>query len=488
MNTERTWSPEQNAIFRWFAKGAGNLVVTARAGTGKTTTIIEAIEHAPETDIVLCAFNKRIAEELKSKLRNPAASARTLHSIGNGLVMRYWGRVKIDADRGFDIAASVCGPSAPDPIIKLTAKLAAAGKNMAPLATGEAGIGELVDIAWEQNLVPDAEWEEEGFTVEVVAGYALQAMERAAVKDGNIDFDDMVYLPVRNKWVRGKHDLVIVDECQDMNATQLLLARGICKGRMVVVGDDRQAIYGFRGADSESLTRMSKELKATTLPLCTTYRCGKAIVAEAQRLVPDYRAAEGNPKGEIVRGVSTDKLPEMADLGDFVLSRTNAPLVRTCLALLRRGKRARIEGRDMAKGLVTLVRGFRARSIPELMTKLTAWESKQVARLKAQGRKSAESQIEAINDKADTLRELAAGLSGPAELETRLETLFSDGASGSVIVCSSVHRAKGLEAERVFILADTLYCNGKRRDQEEANIEYVAITRAKKTLVLVSDK
>jgi superfamily I DNA/RNA helicase len=51
-----------------------------------------------------------------------------------------------------------------------------------------------------------------------------------------------------------------------------------------------------------------------------------------------------------------------------------------------------------------------------------------------------------------------------------------------MITCSSVHRAKGLEAERVFVLAKTL----RTDNDEERNISYVAITRAKSSLVYVS--
>jgi superfamily I DNA/RNA helicase len=49
----RVWSPQQDAIFDWFRSGQGHLVVRARAGTGKTTTILQGIHHAPEDAILV---------------------------------------------------------------------------------------------------------------------------------------------------------------------------------------------------------------------------------------------------------------------------------------------------------------------------------------------------------------------------------------------------------------------------------------------------
>ena len=98
------WSEQQQAIFDWFAIGAGHLVVRARAGTGKTSSILEAIKHAPEQRICLCAFNKKIADELTGRLRNPRAEAKTLHAIGFRVVLRMWQGTRVDADRGFRLA------------------------------------------------------------------------------------------------------------------------------------------------------------------------------------------------------------------------------------------------------------------------------------------------------------------------------------------------------------------------------------------------
>src|SRR5215510_12017859 len=102
---ERVWSGQQTDIFHWFKTSEvrvssvveeviegttyEHLIVEALAGTGTTTTIIKAIDFAPEKRILLCAFNKKIAEELTARLNNPNAEAKTLHAIGFSIVRRY---------------------------------------------------------------------------------------------------------------------------------------------------------------------------------------------------------------------------------------------------------------------------------------------------------------------------------------------------------------------------------------------------------------
>lgn len=476
----REWSPQQRAVFEWFRAGTGNLVVRARAGTGKTTTIIEGLTYAPERSILLAAFNKRIAEELQAKIRNPNATAATLHSVGYKIVMRYWERTRPDSARGERLARAAAGMDAPDAMVRLVTKLAGLAKGMAPWGTQD----ELCDIAERHECVPDEEWEEDGWDVERVARYARDAMERARDRDPErvIDFDDMLYLPPANKWAAGKYDLVVIDECQDMNAAQIELAQRVCRpgGRIVVVGDDRQAIYGFRGADSGSIDRLKGALKATELPLNITYRCAQTIVRAAAEIVPDYKAAPSAPAGTIDT-MAEDKMVASAEPGDFVLSRKNAPLARTCLALLKAGKRARIAGADIGKGLIAIVEKLKARSIPELLGKLEAWKDRQVAR--AATLKKPEDKIALVTDQADTIRSIAESLASVREVRTRIETLFSDNGPPA-IVCSSVHKAKGLEAETAYVLKWTLK---GRTATEEANIEYVAITRAKTRLVWVTE-
>jgi superfamily I DNA/RNA helicase len=511
IDSSTNWSQEQNDIFAWFAKlpicdiitgpvfvdADGNLEVIARAGTGKTTTIIEGVRRAPEQDVLVCAFSKIIADELTTRIAGrKGAVAKTLHSVGFSCIRAFRDRLRLNAvqnelPRDLGLALRACGKNAPDEIVRVVAKLMTKGREIAPHATK---LGDLSAIAIAFDCEPDEAWENAGYGMKFVETKALEAMEFAAdVKSGDlIDFSDMIFLPVRNGWLTKQYDLVVVDEAQDMTNAQLEVALGVLRkgGRVCIVGDDRQAIFGFRGADSGSLARLASELDASILKLATTYRCGKNIVNVAQGYVPDFLAADINADGEVLNALMS-QLVGLAGPGDFILSRTNAPLVATAMKLLRSGKRARVAGRDIGKGLVSLVRKLKGRSVPDLLAKIERWANREVARHAAvlaeatNGRHAAiQGKIEAITDQASMLTELTDGAKSVDEVTTRVEALFaSDGAVTGTVTCSSVHRSKGLEANRVFILRDTL----RGGTIEEENIAYVAVTRAKQSLVWVDN-
>jgi superfamily I DNA/RNA helicase len=498
--TTRTWSAQQEAIFDWFEKpgattivgvhGCGNLIVRARAGTGKTTTIIEGVNRAPEARILVCAFNKRIAEELTTRAHEPARRGQDAAlDRATASCESYWEGVTINKGddrnvitRKTDLTNRAVPSRTPDAVRRSWS--ASCTRWAARSTRTPAQPGDLAEIAINFECEPDDEWLEAGFDLDFVCDFALKAMNLAAsekpVRTG-IDFSDMIFLPVRNAWMHKTHDLVVVDEAQDMTIAQLEIAQGVCRGRICVVGDDRQAIYGFRGADSGSLDRLKTELQAGELGLKTTYRCGHRIVDEAQ-LVPDFLAGPNNPEG-LITSLPEGKLVDTADLGDFILSRLNAPLVATAMSLLRAGKRTRVAGRDIGAGLKALVKRVSrsSRTVPEFLARLAAWEKKEVGRAEKAGK---EGRVEAIHDQAEMLRNLADGVKNVAEIEARIDALFTDDGLGQagLITCSSVHRAKGLEARRVFVLAGTL----KDHNVEELNIQYVAITRAKEELVWVN--
>jgi DNA helicase-2/ATP-dependent DNA helicase PcrA len=185
----------------------------------------------------------------------------------------------------------------------------------------------------------------------------------------------------------------------------------------------------------------------------------------------------------------------MAELKDFFLSRSNAPIAKVAMALIRSNKRTRIQGKDIGAGLKALVgkmaTGKAINSIAEMLSKLDRWEEKEVDRVVRANRPE---QAENIRDKADTIRVLCEGIQGVRELNARLDDLFADKGADAV-VCSSIHKAKGLEANRVFILEPTLSPKlppsvkpSAARIREEQNIRYVAVTRAISHLVWVYEK
>lgn len=275
---------------------------------------------------------------------------------------------------------------------------------------------------------------------------------------------------------------------------QLYMADGI-------VTHNCQAIYGFAGADAESMSRMARELEATTvgcvtLPLTVTRRCGKAIVEEAKRIVPNFEAFETNGEGKVSRavfsakGTTAETYHKLVNDGDMVLCRVNAPLVSECFRFLKAGRKAIIRGRDIGQGLISTVKKMKADNVADLIGKLSDWLHSEVTKENAK-RNPSESKIIGLQDRFDCLTCFAESATTVDGVIAKIESVFSD-TNGSGIVLSSVHKAKGLEADRVFLLQPEKatiphpMARTKWQVEQEWNLLYVATTRAKNELVYVS--
>lgn len=471
------WSAEQEAIFDYFQYGEGNAVIRARAGTGKTTTSKEGFSLAPENKMLYAVFNKKNQREAEEKIRDSRVEVKTLHSVGFRCICSHWNGVKPDDAVEFDRLTSICEP--PKEMVSPILKLLGFAKNCF-IAPSENDIAELAE-----ERMPDVEWSEY-FSLDKASIIVHQILELSKQRDelNRISFNDMVWLPVTLNIVTPRFELVLVDEAQDMNLPQLMMAKRIAKGRVIVVGDDRQCIYGFRGAVHDGLSMMKGELNATEFGLTTTYRCPKLVVSLAQKYVPDYNAAKSAPAG-IVDSVCEERICDTAKIGDAILSRANAPLMPICLSLLRRNIPAHIEGKDIGKQLLATVQKMKAKSVPNFIEKVTGWAKN--LKLRLTKKKNCEARILLVDDQAETLCAIAEGLNSIHEVEQRIRDLFqdSDSASRSAVVLSTVHKAKGLEWSHVFLLRSTFL---KRQNREEENIYYVALTRAKSHLTFVQNE
>lgn len=470
----RIWSDEQEAIFDYFANGEGNAVIRARAGTGKTTTSKQGFALAPERRMLYAVFNKKNQREAEEKIRDPRVNVKTLHAVGFRCILQHWDGVKPDDQVEFDRLTSIIEP--PKEMVYPILKLLGFAKNcfIQP--------DELDLFLVAEERMPEVQWSGL-WTAEYCARIVIQILELSKQRDeqGRISFNDMVWLPVALGIVKAQFDLVLVDEAQDMNLPQLTMAKQISRGRVIMVGDDRQCIYGFRGAVHDGLTMMKEVLSAKEFPLSTTYRCPKFIVSLAQKYVPDYNATATAPDG-ILDSICEERVCETVKVGDAILSRANAPLMPICLSLLRRNIPARIEGRDIGKQLLATVQRLKAKSVPNFIEKVTGWAKKLKHRLTK--KKNCEAQMIQIDDQAETLCAIAEGLNSVGEIEQRIRDLFQDSDSSSrpAVVLSTVHKAKGLEWPHVFLLRSTFL---KRQNREEENIYYVALTRAMRHLTFI---
>lgn len=496
-------SSEQVAIHGWFASGKGNLVVDAKAGTGKTFTIVHGFACVPAcvADIYYLVFNKKNQREAREKISDPRVTATTLNACGWKFVRSVWTKAEMPDDKNGnpDVEATriaAVAPELPEEAVAAVKRLVAFAKN---LFVGVPAVSELVQVCAERNVfcgLQDSEGQDE-FPPSALAAAARAAMQRAldVLEDHKcIDFGDQVWLPVSKGWVRPCADLVVVDETQDMNIPQLVMVKRMVRagGRVCVVGDPKQCIYTFRGAHPDGMGLMQRELNAEVLTLSITRRCPKAVVALVQPIVPGYRAADDAPEGSV--DLNGDMFTLMRDVrpGDAVLSRANAPMISPCLGLLRKGVPARIEGRDIGRQLVGMVKSLKAKSVPDFMRKLERWADKQKQRIAG---KNAAAKCAQVDDQRDTLKALAEGCANVAEVEARIRALFvnsDDEGAKPAVVFSSVHKAKGLEWDRVYLLRWTFNKSwkGQTDDQkrEEENIYYVACTRAKRSLAMVAEE
>ena len=212
------------------------------------------------------------------------------------------------------------------------------------------------------------------------------------------------------------------------------------------------------------------------MPLPISYRCPKRVIYLAQKLVPDIQSFSGSPDGEI-HHIHPDNLQKYTQPGCFVLSRTNAPLISLCMKYIKKGVKANILGKDVGIGLSYLIKKSAKKTIPAFLTWLDKWSEKELEILKKKGKNGF-----FIIDRVECLQKICEGCSSLEEAQQSIKDMFHDESGEDTVLFSTVHKSKGLERNDVFILYDTI----RQDTQENKNIYYVALTRAKKRLYLVS--
>lgn len=506
-----TPTDEQERV-REGARGKDSLMVEAFAGCAKTTTLEMASKEIKVPGLAL-AFNKSIKEELGKRFPGNF-SVQTMNGLGFASLRR--GLPGVDFKIDDKKAGKLVTHLAKEWKLELSGDQWMSARDLwsramlAGIVPGDLGSPLTRDTRAEwAALSDDLGLTEDDFNLLYEFSHELLVQGNNLTRGGVIGFDDQVYYSTCVEGRFPQFPVLLVDEAQDLSPlNHAMLAKAMRPdGRLIVCGDARQAIYAFRGADTDSIGKISR-LRSdwAHLPLTLTFRCPKVVVDRQQSHAPGFRAAAQNKPGTFHSLGRPDEEEEAVwDLADFtsrwpssessvaILCRNNAPLLSMAFKLIRRRVSVVMLGRDIGAGLVALSRKLfpEDSASPDVMRgALDEWAQSETSKAIANGQ---EEKVDAILDKVECLRAVMtyAEVQDARSLRLALRELFAK--DSGRITLSSIHKAKGLEWDVVMHLdpwripskwaKDAAKRGDDRQLVQERNLKYVLETRTRDVLV-----
>jgi superfamily I DNA/RNA helicase len=541
------YTEEQKFIFDFIQNGTGNGIIDAVAGSGKTTTIMECAQYVDtKSRLLFCAFNNSIANEIASKFRGVGKNqvvVKTMHALGLQILTSNF------PERNFDLKnnkyRSLINQEKTRKILKpyylklielkgYSTKYSndkekfAVRNYLYKINDKLLNINQKFRSTLCKNSFDDFKHMVIHFGIfnvidrskktfnECLKSYfnahqiLLDLGNQLAKNHFLIDFTDMIYLPFIWKiYPARRFDFLFVDECQDLSKAQLAIALkyGKKEGRILAVGDPSQSIYGFTGADINSFSSVKEIIKAEQLPLSICFRCPIKVIDIAKEIRADINGSK-DYNGEVTK-VPIDKLADLIKPGDLIISRLKDPLMKLVFKLIKSNVKLKVhpdEEEELMNEIRKLFKKEELRinlhthfeGIEGLMdTVLKRWEwiiNKNYAHIDNYTKRELliEAEMEFIEEKLNFLED--GFLAWKQDCKSILDILkiFKKfiSAKDNAIKLSSIHRAKGLENPRIFILNyDQMpYYRDDQLDWEltqELNLKYVAVTRAMEELFLV---
>lgn len=515
------YTPQQQALVDHAANGTGNEITISVAGSGKTSSAFGIIKVAPvNKSIAYCAFAKKIATEFEEKLDAIKGDIKarvfvgTIHKFAFASWRRLHPQVKLDS--GKDAPAWLQGKSKLDYMLD---------ENNTPVEL-RPFIKKAYGLArqWGAGVLPEFPFKRSEKWYELIEHFDLRDEFEDA--DGNlpdnieellkeavnwtviiikagigiapkvIDFEDMLYMPLRYNIAVWTYDWVIVDECQDLNTTKRAYIKKMLKvgGRAFFVGDPRQAIFGFTGADAKSFENIKHEFACKEFPLTYSFRCPKTVVDFAKQYVSHIESTPNAPDGEVRTIDASDLFAENLTATDAIVCRNNAPLVDLFFACIKKHIGAHIEGRDIGAGLARMIDRYpKIKTLIALETKLENYAAKVTLKAQQNGKEEKAAQV---NDQVECILAVLHNLPPNAvvsDLKSKIMSMFQDAEGNKIptLTLTSSHKSKGREWNRVFWYGRNRYNPSPYARQawqleQEDNLCYVSATRAKQSLILVN--
>lgn len=466
-------SEQQLDVFDFVKYGYGNAVISAVAGSGKTTTIIKALEYIkPNRKVLFLAFNRSIVEELRSRITRENTYIMTTHSLGYSMIRnKYRGKeISIDEKKYVKQAIEMGYESKDVRYLKNIERLCDFSRFY--LAKNKE---EIENVASKFGITP--------LDDEINIAYELLEWGKNSLSEDNlvIDYTDMIYLPNALNLRAIKYDFIIIDEAQDLSISQMNLFEKCIKmgSRFIAVGDENQSINGFAGSDMESFNNLKDKPNTITLPLSTSYRCPVNVVKFAQKIYDGIKASEHAELGFINMNANINDIKD----GDMIICRYIEPLTTLYIKLITNNIKCFINGSDIGENLINIVSFTKSNELHgengllnEIVNELIKF-----------GQINGTDSIDYDNKKEqyNVIKILSNNLKSKDELINKIRMIFVDNEKEGIML-STIHRSKGLEADNVYILNSYLtpskYAKCAWEMTQERNLMYVSYTRSKKIL------
>ena len=495
-----TFNPSeyQQEVFDFIKYGYGNAVINAVAGSGKSKTIIESLNLIKkEKKILFLAFNNSTVEELENKITREKTDIKTLHSLGFSTLLYNYKNLNLQVD-DLKYQKKLRSVLEDNPVEILPKKQKRYKSNILKLTD----LGrfylvknetQLETVAVKHNIVI--------IENEIEIAFELITWGKTSLEETKtIDFSDMIYLPNVLPIRTFKYDFIFIDEAQDLSVAQFNLFLKYLKqgGRFISIGDEKQCINGFVGSSQDSFDKLKALPSTIELPLSICYRCPKRVIELAQKFVPEIEARDNAPEGYIKYNATIDDVKD----GDMIICRNTLPLIKLYLELITNGTKAYIKGKDIGSNLINMVENIGQELLnidlneegvfSELYSTLLNYIEQTKTILDISEEDVFETQeFNNLMDSIQCLEIVANNLKTKNELVEKLKLIFSDESTEGICL-STIHKAKGLEADNVFILNKNLlpskFVKQDWEMEQEKNLEYVAITRPKKILGFIYDR
>lgn len=456
---------------------------TITHNSGKTHTLKELCNRTKEgTSCLFMAFNKSIAEELKTKLPT-TVECNTFHSMGLRTLMKNFRfRMQLEENKCFSLCMELFDFRKKEHKEKMRYYFALQELwekiRLSLCEINERNVSALCieyDLDYENSMINDLN--------KINERWRKDCAKIQDNKSFKMDFPDMLWIPYNfvDEMNFPKYQVVMADEGQDLFTLQKEILQRYIKprGRFVAVGDSKQLIYNFMGSDLDVFNSIKEMPNTICLPLSVTYRCAKKIVERANEVFPGTECTATAKEGVVRSGDIFE-----AESGDFILCRNNFPLVAAFIMLLEKGKKASIMGRDFGENLCRLMDN------QSCLDDLYLLLEDKASKLKKRGLSEIaiinNASYVALKEKVSIIETLYKRFPGSfLALKQKIKNIFSDDKTG--IILSTIHKSKGLEAKRVFFLNPELipskFAKTPKALYAEDCLKFVAITRAKEELV-----